>query len=691
MRSALRRSARWASHHGRGHSPPPPPIARSPVAAPKALPLIPTPARAASTVAGGWQQPWQPGHQEQQRHHDQHHHKQQHHEQQHQEQEQHGPRLESAALFAAIAGAATAVAVVESKVDEEEGDAGGVKCARAFQREYRLFDGEHLGSGVAAQVFRGEDKRSREPVAIKVFRKCRNENEGKMLADMLSTEITLMNRVGRHRNVVGLRGHYTGTGQSIRCDDGTIEGSTDVLVLDLAEGGELFDLVASQGSLQEEEALVIVADLLKGLRHLHSRGVVHLDLKPENMLLAKPPGSVRAEQNHIKLGDFGVSQVLAPGCKATGAAGTVAYWAPEMVARTEWDHAVDMWAAGCLIYILLCGAHPFDLEGNASDLEVSTRVAKGDRSFEEDIYFKYLSPQARDLIKGLLEMDPEKRLTASQALQHEWLHHKATTPAFLDFNKGLQDHREEAKSTADKYKSFAPARRNLSTRRSTRFRGFNNLRKVRPKILAVLAGQRLALSSLPGGASRAVATSNGKGAPNAEVLESIGVLDRPEDIWETREIDTDVAEVYGDVFRTMDRDHSGKIDVGELRDMFEMLGQNVSDEDIARLMQDGDLTDDGELSFDEFICLVHRRLGRPTVAGCSQDQLRRTFDFFDQAGDGYITAKELHHMLTLMGESSVSLEDANAIVQYCDANGDGKIDFEEFQMLMKQLINYRDH
>jgi len=389
---------------------------------------------------------------------------------------------------------------------------------------------------------------------------------------------------------------------------------------------------------------------------------------------SRSAGTVRAEENHIKIADFGVSRVLAPGASTQGSAGTIAYWAPEMVKHRKWDHAVDMWAVGCLIYILLCGAHPFDLEGNATDTEVSKRVGAGDRSWENDTYFRILSPQAKSLIRGLLEPNPRRRLTASQALHHEWCNLKSATPAFLDF--GIATAAEDG---AKEVSRLAP-----ESRRNTRLRGFNNLQKVRPKILAVLAGQRLASSAEAGLAPIPIASS--ASASNVRRL-TTKLPTNPEDVWTTKSIDADVAEVYGEIFRAIDRDHNGEISVEELKGAFEMLGQNVTDKEIARMMKDGDVTKSNALSFDEFISLVVKRLGH--VEPTSVELLRRTFNFFDAGGTGFITAETLQHMLSVMGED-ISVEDANTIIRYCDSNGDGKIEFDEFKQLIEKLMAYKE-
>jgi len=100
--------------------------------------------------------------------------------------------------------------------------------------------------------------------------------------------------------------------------------------------------------------------------------------------------------------------------------GTPAYWAPEMVRRETYGLAVDMWALGCVLYILLCGVHPFDPSGDAPEAQILARVATGEYDKSSKEYIN-LSEPAKDLIRHLLDPDPQRRYTATQTLEHPWL------------------------------------------------------------------------------------------------------------------------------------------------------------------------------------------------------------------------------------------------------------------------------
>merc|ERR1719469_1083297 len=170
-------------------------------------------------------------------------------------------------------------------------------------------------------------------------------------------------------------------------------------------GGELFDRIVD-GPLSERQSAEIVAQLLQALVYLHDQHIVHRDVKLENVMLK------RQGANAIKLIDFGFATAFDPRSKLTQWRGTVEYSAPEMLAGKPYDEKVDVWSAGVCAYTMLTGL---------------MLVEDGKIHFDRE--FQKLPFDARDFVKMLLRMDPSKRATAREALNHPWLTKHA--PAYM--------------------------------------------------------------------------------------------------------------------------------------------------------------------------------------------------------------------------------------------------------------------
>lgn len=191
------------------------------------------------------------------------------------------------------------------------------------------------------------------------------------------------------------------------------EDETNVyLVTELCEGGELFDRIVKNEYFNEQLAAKTFKMILLALNYCHSQNIVHRDLKPENFLY-----SSQDENSDLKIIDFGLSKILAQGKlqRMKSRAGTPYYISPEVLTG-NYDVSCDMWSAGCMLYILLCGYPPFYGDDNQEILQM---VQKGVFDFDGEEWDN-VSSEAKDLIKKLITK-PERRLTAQEALQHKWI------------------------------------------------------------------------------------------------------------------------------------------------------------------------------------------------------------------------------------------------------------------------------
>jgi len=184
------------------------------------------------------------------------------------------------------------------------------------------------------------------------------------------------------------------------------------MVEEYCSGGDLFDYIQKQKFFSERKAAIIFKQLISAVNHLHKKKIVHRDLKPENIVFIK---TNKKDDIFIKIIDFGTSISIKHG-HLTQELGTIYYIAPE-VFKNKYNEKADIWACGIILYTMLCGHPPF--MGNKEDT-IKNKILNGKLTFPEK-EFKNVSNDVIMYIKQLLEYDPEKRLSAGQALENHWL------------------------------------------------------------------------------------------------------------------------------------------------------------------------------------------------------------------------------------------------------------------------------
>lgn len=274
--------------------------------------------------------------------------------------------------------------------------------------------GHVLGEGAFAQVRIGEDKHTHERFAIKVIKK--QEYKVKEM-QFIMREVKIMMKIS-HPNVVNTYDIFDSVHHLH-------------LVLEYMDGGELFDIIADQGHLSEQRASQVVREIITGVDYLHDEGVVHCDIKPENILCKS-----RQWPLQVKLCDFGLANFYDKfdDYTMTDVTGTPGYVAPEVIKREPYGRAVDMWACGVVLYVMLSGRMPFY---GRDDVQCLKRTAIGEYTFPEREWAD-VSDDAKSLVRSLLQVRPELRLTAKAALQHKWLSHSETlsrTPLHNDLSQ----------------------------------------------------------------------------------------------------------------------------------------------------------------------------------------------------------------------------------------------------------------
>mmetsp|Transcript_28212 Transcript_28212/g.56333 ORF Transcript_28212/g.56333 Transcript_28212/m.56333 type:complete len:531 (-) Transcript_28212:187-1779(-) len=276
----------------------------------------------------------------------------------------------------------------------------GKNAENELYAKYTLL--EVLGVGSTSTCHRCIEISTQESRACKIIDKTEIDPKYQSMMDQFYMEIQTL-RTLQHPNIIRLFDVYI-TKEKI------------YIIMELMEGGELFDYVVQKGTLTEEEASRIVRKVTSALVYMHSKNVIHRDLKPENLLLAHKPRS--SHDIEVKIIDFGLSKIMSDGPVASSFLGTRGYLAPEMIQRRQYTKSVDAWALGVIVFVLLCSCLPFDDDcqsiPNSPDLRTKFTLR-----FPR--WAKDLSRSAKDLLNHLLDIDSRRRYTAEQALEHPWV------------------------------------------------------------------------------------------------------------------------------------------------------------------------------------------------------------------------------------------------------------------------------
>ncbi|XP_016324055.1 calcium/calmodulin-dependent protein kinase type IV-like [Sinocyclocheilus anshuiensis] len=299
--------------------------------------------------------------------------------------------------------------------------------------------GPELGRGATSVVFRCEEKQTEKPYAVKVLKKTIDKK-------IVRTEIGVLLRLS-HPNIIRLKEIF--------------ETETEIfLILELVTGGELFDRIVERGYYSERDAAHVIKQILEAVAYLHENGVVHRDLKPENLLYADL--SIDAP---LKIADFGLSKIIDEQVMMKTVCGTPGYCAPEILRGNAYGPVVDMWSVGVILYILLCGFEPFfDPRG---DQYMYSRILNCDYEFVSP-WWDEVSLNAKDLVSKLIVLDPHKRLTVKQALEHPWVLGKVARFSHMDTTqRKLQEFNARRKLKAAMKAVVATSRMHEGSRRRT--------------------------------------------------------------------------------------------------------------------------------------------------------------------------------------------------------------------------------
>uniref|UniRef100_A0A6A7GC87 Calcium/calmodulin-dependent protein kinase type IV-like n=1 Tax=Hirondellea gigas TaxID=1518452 RepID=A0A6A7GC87_9CRUS len=269
-----------------------------------------------------------------------------------------------------------------------------------FGPEGQFTLGRELGSGQFAKVYACTENKTGKIFAVKVL----------PLNTLVSTssmrmEVEILKKVGQHPNVLQVHEF---------CEDS----EALYIVSDLCSGGDLWARIVKEGISSEKRAAEIMNQLAQAVQHIHKCGISHRDLKPENILLTSDSPDAT-----IQIADFGVSKLIGKSNMMKTVCGTRPYCAPEVIRGKSYTSNVDNWSIGILMYILLCGYHPFDMYGDLSDMQMNRKIIQCDFDFDDEVWTS-VSDEAKWIIKGLLKFDAIERMSIKDLLATNWIQGK---------------------------------------------------------------------------------------------------------------------------------------------------------------------------------------------------------------------------------------------------------------------------
>ena len=435
--------------------------------------------------------------------------------------------------------------------------------------------GRILGQGQFGVTTLAKHKETQKRCACKTISKLKLVTE----ADIqdIKREIQILRHLSGQDNVVNFFGAY----EDIRSVH---------IVMELCEGGELYDSIIEAGHYSEKKAAKHLQTMLLVVKHMHELGVMHRDLKPENFLL-----SSKSADAELKATDFGLSAFFKEGDHFSEVIGSAYYIAPEVLLN-NYSNEIDIWSVGVIMYILLCGWPPFNGE---TEKEIFNNILKAPIDFVSDPW-PNISAGAKDCVNKMLVRDPEKRATCSEILKHPWMNNAAPdTP--LD---------------------------NAVAKRIKQFAAMNKLKKAALKIMAAsltaneVEGLKKMFSTMDKDGSGCITfdelrkglKQQGYAGAENEIMDMMqqmdldgnGTVDWDEFIAATVNVQMlNQSEALLKAFQTIDKDNSGYITEDEIEKTLKDYGFNHEVDEIVQIIKDCDQNSDGKISYDEFAHMMN--------------------------------------------------------------------------------------
>jgi serine/threonine protein kinase len=247
------------------------------------------------------------------------------------------------------------------------------------------------------EKFNEQKEKEKEKIAIKIINKTNFKN---FEMELVKCEIEIM-KFCRFKNIVRIQENFE-------------DHENIYIILEYLSGGNLNHYLGSQKCLLSEKKIKeTVLQLANGIKYLHFFGIIHRDLKPENIMM-----SDKSDSPILKIVDFGLSKVLGITEKSNESYGTLAFAAPELILKKNYNKSIDIWSLGVIVYFLLCGNYPFNDKDNDMR-KIALEITKGEIKFSGNVW-KRISSNASNLVRQCLERDVLKRIDINGFFEHDW-------------------------------------------------------------------------------------------------------------------------------------------------------------------------------------------------------------------------------------------------------------------------------
>jgi len=457
-----------------------------------------------------------------------------------------------------------------------------------------------LGEGSYGTVYMVNHLHSNQERAMKVIMKREVENTQK-IDDEIMNEIHILKKLD-HPNIVKIFEFYNSQ-------------KYYYLITEYCKEGELFDKITNEGPFSEKVSSYIMYQIFSSVNYCHSMNIIHRDLKPENILIEKQENDKHIDFSKrlykIKIIDFGTAKIFDKNKIERKMIGSSYYMAPEVISK-KYNEKCDLWSCGVILYILLSASPPFS---GKDDNQIMESIKKGVYDIKSDNW-KYISSEAKDLIKRLLDQNVNTRLSAEEALAHPWFKQNRTKELF---NFLLP---EKVKEMLDNLQRYCPNKvlqntafaylvhnnpQNLQVEDA--FKLFNlidkngngkiNKKELKEGLNDFKLNKDIDIDSL---VNRIFDRYDGDNNGYIEYEEFVrGCIDKD------KFINDDIIKMS---FRYFDKDNNGEITYEEVKSMFEKNCRNNKNIEnmIKNIILEVDTNRDGKISYEEFFSMMRSML-----------------------------------------------------------------------------------